>query len=489
MVRWLLAAALLSGSAFAQQAPMTAAEAAARARGETVTNPDANGRPTPGSMPSKDAVQRSQDRCKDDDEKCAERQRELLSNDGAPTANPAARAAATPPPATPDSPSAQAPGLFGSTLIGLGSPAQNAPGGLAGAAAAPTHPIEISAYFILGGQWVQQDPNYLYVGRNNGFSIADARLELTGRPTENLWLFLSFDGAIAARSGTDPSQGSRTVGLKDAYGVYSPGFHIRIEAGQFKAPQDVEHLLEETEIKFPTRSLLTDGLHTPVGYETNGLSLDRQIGIAIGTDVIALPFGSLAAQLMISNGNGANTLFNNTSTPGVIGRVALGLSGAWIWPPGLAVSLGGDAYFMPQATGAQPDLFRDNWYGVGGDIRVEYQGIHVMGLFQYRDIEHVTTGDTSEHSLGFTIEGAYRLPGKLSFIEPAIRYASLDPSDVVMANDGSDLLKVSAIDAALNFYAPGTGAARLSLAYVHRMENDSRAITNDGLDMSLQVSF
>jgi hypothetical protein len=481
MVRWLLAAALLSGSAFAQQAPMTAAEAAARARGETMTNPDANGRPAPGTMPSKDAVQRSQDRCKPDDERCADRQRELLSNEGAPSANPAAPAAATPPPATQDSPSAQAPGLFGSTLIGLGSPAQNAPGGLAGAAAVPTHPIEISAYFILGGQWVQQDPNYLYVGRNNGFSIADARLEVTGRPTENLWLFLSFDGAIAARSATDSSQGSRTVGLKDAYGVYSPGFHLRIEAGQFKAPQDVEHLLEETEIKFPTRSLLTDGLRTPAGYDTNGLSLDRQIGIALGTDVIALPFGSIAAQVMIANGNGANTLFNNTSTPGVIGRVALGLFGI--------VSLGGDAYFMPQATGTQPDLFRDNWTGFGGDIRVEYQGIHLMGLVQSRSVEHVTSNQVSERSFGFTVEGAYRLPGKLSFIEPAVRYASLDPTDKVMATDGSALLKVSAIDAALNFYAPGTGAARLSLAYVHRMENDSRAISNDGLDMSLQVSF
>ena len=104
---------------------------------------------------------------------------------------------------------ADAPGIFGSTLVGLGSPAQNAPGGLAGAAAVPSHPLELSSYFILQGQWVQQDPKAIYIvtGRNNGFSLGDARVEITGRPADNLWLFLSLDGSVANRSATDPSQG------------------------------------------------------------------------------------------------------------------------------------------------------------------------------------------------------------------------------------------------------------------------------------------
>ncbi len=419
------------------------------------------------ALPAPAQVQAAQDCCPPADPDCARKTREPAPDNAMP--------APAPVPAPTQS------GLFGSSIVGLGSPALNAPGGLAGAAAVPAHPLELSSYFILNGQWVQQDPNYLYVGRNNGFSLADARIEVTGRPTENLWIFLSMDGAVANRSATDPSQGNRIVALKDAYGVYSPGYHLRIEAGQFKSPQDVEDLLEETEIKFPTRSLLTDGLHTPAGYETNGLALDRQIGVALGTDAIPLPFGSIIAQVMVSNGNGPNALFNNTSIPGVIGRVAVGLFGI--------ASIGADGYFMPQATGTQPDLFRDDWYGAGGDIRVEWNGIHVMGLIQWRDTEHLTSGAPDEHALGYTLEAAYRLPGFLHFLEPAVRYASLDPSDAIVDANGNDIATVESLDVALNLYAPGTGNGRLSISYVHRMEDPARALQNDGVDMSLQVSF
>ena len=488
MARWILMAALVSGAAMAQVAPITAAEAAAHARGDnsngTATNASAataTSAAANSALPSPDKVQSAQDQCPAGESDCARKLRE-----------PAPSAPATSTEWTKQSASeSAAAGLFGSELVGLGSPALNAPGGMAGAAAVPSRPIELSSYFILNGQWVQQDPNYLYVGRNNGFSLADARIEVTGRPSENLWLFLSIDGAVANRSASDPSQGTRVVALKDAYGVYAfNGFqggniftralgamlgHLRIQAGQFKAPQDVEHLLEETEIKFPSRSLVTDGLHAPAGYETNGLSLDRQIGIAIGTDVITLPFGSIAAQVAVTNGNGANTLFNGTSIPGVVGRVAIGLFGF--------VSLGGDAYFMPQATGTQPDLFRDNWVGAGGDIRVEWNGLHVMALVQWRNTQHITSGAPDEVSLGYSAEAAYRLPGALHFIEPAVRYASLNPSDKIPTG------QIQSLDAALNLYAPGLGSGRLSIAYVHRMEDTSRTLQNDGLDLSMQVRF
>src|SRR5437588_225359 len=141
--------------------------------------------------------------------------------------------------------------------VGLGSPAIDAPGGLAGAAAPPKHVLEISGFAILGASWTQQDSSLLYVGRNNGFTLADARIELTAKPAEVLWLFLSLDGAVAAPSGSDRTQGTREVRLKDAYGVWAPGHSLRVQAGQFKAPQSVEELLEETDIKFARRSILS----------------------------------------------------------------------------------------------------------------------------------------------------------------------------------------------------------------------------------------
>ncbi len=375
------------------------------------------------------------------------------------------RAAASPP-AAPEAP--QAPSSR--PVVGLGSPAVNAPGGLASAAPAPTHFIEVSGYAILSGSWVQEDPQFLPVGRNNGFSLGDARLEVTGRPLDTVWLFLSFDGAVPLRASDDPLQGRRTVDLKDAYGVWAPGYHFRLQAGQFKAPQDLEALLEETELKFPTRSIVSDGMTPPTGYSAPGLSLDRQLGIAIGTDEIPLPFkSSLVAQIAVMNGNGPNQLVNDTQYPSVAGRVALGVYGF--------ASLGFDAYYSPRATGTRPNLFRDDYAGLGADLRVEWRGAHAMLLYQQRTIHHLTSGAPDETASGLSIEGSYRF----FFLEPALRYSRLDPSDVVPG------LAISETTAALNFYAGD--AARLSLAYTFRSEQPNRQLQNDSFDLAAQVRF
>src|SRR5205085_9665825 len=132
---------------------------------------------------------------------------------------------------------------------------------------------------------------------NNGFTLADARIELTAKPAEVLWLFLSLDGAVAAPSGSDRTQGTREVRLKDAYGVWAPGHSLRVQAGQFKAPQSVEELLEETDIKFARRSILSTGEDAPYGYSADPMSAGRQLGVGLGTERIALGPGGFTAQV------------------------------------------------------------------------------------------------------------------------------------------------------------------------------------------------
>jgi hypothetical protein len=286
--------------------------------------------------------------------------------------------------------------------------------------------------------------------------------------------------------------GGRTVALKDAYGIFSPGAlftndsgfggfvnsitrHLRLQAGQFKAPQDVEALVEETEIKFPARSIVTSGVHAPAGYEAAGLSLGRQVGLALGTDAVPLPFGTVAAQLAVTNGNGPNQLFNDTTTPSVAGRLAVGVLGY--------VSVGVDGYYTARATGTPADRQHDDLYGVGADLRAQVGPLHLMGLVQSRTTKHVTLQSADEASLGYSMEAAVLLFG---FLEPAVRYSLLDPSDKV------PVAKVSEVTAALNFYsfgALGQGVARLSLAYTHRAEEAARQLPNDSFDLAAQIRF
>src|SRR4051794_7313963 len=47
--------------------------------------------------------------------------------------------------------------------VGTGSPAVGSPGGIAAAAEAPKHPIQISGYAILDGAWTQSDPGVVSI--------------------------------------------------------------------------------------------------------------------------------------------------------------------------------------------------------------------------------------------------------------------------------------------------------------------------------------
>ena len=355
-------------------------------------------------------------------------------------------------------------------VIGAGSPAVAAPGGLASASEKPAHAIELSAYAILNGAWTQSDPQLVTVGRNNGFALGDARIELTGRPADTLWLYLSIDGA-APLKGDDPVAGRRTVELRDAYGVWAPSQHLRIQAGQFKAPQDVEELLEETELKFASRSIVTNGLSAPFGYDAPGLGLDRQLGLGLGTDRVDLGGLGLIAQIALMNGNGANQLLNDTQYPSAVGRVALDLLGR-------ALTIGVDGYFQPRGTGTQPTYFRDNLFGAGADLRYERGPFHAMLLAQVRSTHHVTSHAPDELSLGFSAETA----GRFGFVEPALRVSYLDPTSQV-ATDA-----ITAATLGLNLYAPNA-PARLTLDFTHRIEQSGRSLDNDGLELSAQVRF
>jgi hypothetical protein len=353
--------------------------------------------------------------------------------------------------------------------VGFGSPAVNAPGGLAAASAVPKHLLEISGYAILGAHWTQQDEQLVYVGRNNGFQLANARVELTARPVETLWLFISLDGAVAAPSGTDPTRGTREVRLKDAYGIWSPGGHLRVQAGQFKAPQGVEELLEETDIKFASRSILSAGAGAPFGYAADPLSIGRQLGLGVGTDVVKLGPGGMTAQLAVMNGNGADQLYNDAQYPSAMARMAYEIGG---------ISFGVWGAFQPRALGDQPRVFRDNVYSAGADARFQRGPLHAMLLAQVRSTRHVTSRQPDEIGLGLSGEVAWRF----GLVEPAMRVSFLDPSDRIATDN---LLYATA---GLNFYLPGA-PGRLSLDFTHRVEQSGRELSNDGIELSAQVRF
>jgi hypothetical protein len=260
------------------------------------------------------------------------------------------------------------------------------------------------------------------------------------------------------------------VQLKDAYGIWAPAGHLRVQAGQFKAPQSVEELLEETDIKFATRSILSAGVAAPYAYAADGLSIGRQLGIGVGTDRIPLgERGGLTAQLAVMNGNGADQLYNDAPYPSAMGRIAYDRSG---------FGLGVWGAFQPRAFGDQPRVYRDNVFTGGVDATYNRGPLHVMLLAEVRNTRHVTTQQPDERGLGLSGEVAWRF----GFIEPAVRVSYLDPSDKIP----TDALLYTTVG--VNLYVPGA-PGRLTIDYTHRAEDAGRELTNDGLELSAQVRF
>jgi len=108
-----------------------------------------------------------------------------------------------------------------------------------------------------------------------------------------------------------------------------------------------------------------------------------------------------------------------------------------------------------------------------------------MLLAQVRNTRHVNLR-YDELALGISAEGAYKV---LGWLEPALRISRLDPSDKIADPvSGNHLALITWITAGVNLYVPNA-PARLSLDFTHRIEDASRQLDNDGVELSAQVRF
>jgi hypothetical protein len=184
------------------------------------------------------------------------------------------------------------------------------------------------------------------------------------------------------------------------------------------------------------------------------------------------------AQVAVTNGNGSNQYLNDTQYPSVVGRAAADFFGR-------ALTVGVDSYFQPRGYGTRPTYFRDNLVGAGADLRYQSGPLHVMVLAQVRNTRHVNLG-YDELALGISAEGAYKV---LGWLEPALRISRLDPSNKIADPvSGNHLALITWITAGVNLYVPNA-PARLSLDFTHRIEDASRQLDNDGVELSAQVRF
>ncbi|MEE8410530.1 MAG: porin [Myxococcota bacterium] len=341
------------------------------------------------------------------------------------------------------------------------------------------------------------------VGRNDGFGLGGARLNLRASYGDKLYVRLGFDGAVATFDEEESPIGEYSTGLKDAYMRYTFSPYLVAYAGRFKPPFEVEELTSTENQIFVHRSLESRGVLRHEGPHTDlfnqadvrGFAPGRQIGLMLGGDF----GGSYGYALAVTNGNsGDKTLIDND-------RLAAWarVHGAWggsgggdddeegpaTYGVGDGVIVGLSSFYNPTSTGLPGSRLHDRIAGAGLDVAAKFSGFLLQVQVLAARTSTVSRDAPAVLSFGGHVAAGVQIPGTGFF--PAYRFALLDPQFVT---DEDATALTNDVDRVMHHtlgvrYRPGDMPMSLHLEYTHSVEQAGRATHNDRVEVAMQVTF
>ena len=336
------------------------------------------------------------------------------------------------------------------------------------------------------GSIFQNDNGPDFVGQNDGFMVENARLVADIRQGI-MRAFISIDGAIDRRAAANTAEGQVDVGLRDAWVGYETERGFGLMIGQFKPAYDAEELQSTADMLFIDRAVESRGIRGVEGFNMNGLSLTRQVGIqSYGQYPIAGEW-RVAYSLSVTNGSNANRPQNDNDSLAYVGRLSI--------HQGEYLTLGGGAYMNRLTTGVAPDLLAEDQVGWVVDLhyRRPMGGFTVLlsGQFMETSTEAVDVPNEPELTArGYHGAAGFELPMGLA---AAYRYAFMDPTADFEAEDPA-VRAVLDIDA-VTLHTLSLGyqfksfPVKAQANYTFAAEQSGREVDNDRLDLLVQAMF
>lgn len=354
------------------------------------------------------------------------------------------------------------------------SPPPEAPGMmLPGAPAGFSY--KLYGFLRLKGGFTQDDPNVQFVGRNDGFTLQNARLGVLGSWSRLAFRF-SADGAVDERAGANATVGTLRFALKDAFLDIRILDQLSVRVVRFETIFDLEEYIPYTERAFVDRSLESRGVLATQGFEAVGLSPGRSIGVALRSDQLfaAGPavFGYEAA---VQNGNGEFSADNDNDSFAFSLALFAKLDRSFLFLAGRQKT---------RTVGELP--FRQtqsDFEGAAGAL-VRVGPIEAAAQILARHTTFPTTGGPEQNSFGAHAQLGYGFDladGKLR-LQPAYRYAILDPSDLI----STDLVQEHTFDISLRFM---TLPIRVQFDFTHVVEQAGRELANDRGEVGFEVAL
>ena len=323
-----------------------------------------------------------------------------------------------------------------------------------------------------------------FVGLNDGFGQANARFIVDGTYSSTSFR-LSLDGAVDRRDASNTASGDIQTELKDAYFTWAPRSWLRIHTGQFKPPFDAEEDQSTRSLMFVTRSVASRGVKGVEGVNIDGLSVDRQVGLMIDSDKILLdgPGIGFGYALAVTNGNGANRPLNDNDSPAFYGRLELH------WKE--HVTLGVASYYNELTVGDAPDLIDETELGITADLNIDFHGVfagfsftQINSTFPDVDAEAKRSAQGLQAHLGYRSSYGFGYAVRWSTLDPTSDFGSDDPA----AKAAFEVDDVAYFTPSLTWDVPNL-PLRLQANYTLTMEDDTRALDNNKLELLGQLSF
>lgn len=340
----------------------------------------------------------------------------------------------------------------------------------------------VYGYLRAGYDWTHPDDRYNFVGQNNGFVLDSARVGAQGRNREYGVTFrVSIEGASDVLTSPNTPLGSLSVRLRDALARWDPIPWVGIQVGQFKAPFQEEELRGTPDLMFASRAVGVEGVPPGRGFQTNGIQLDRQLGVMLSPGKPIGPEDGLrvAYYLMVMNGNGSNQLLDDNGRVGIVGR------GEVEW--GKWVRLGAALFRNDRRVGEPPNLYNEEDLGLTADLGVKAAGLEVFGAVTRLRTGFATVATAARVQLAFHAQAAHRFDLGPVFVAPGYRYAYFHPWQEG-GNLGFDQQR-------LQWHTVGVrvGGTKLPVQgwvnYTFTGEESGRSLSNDRLELLGQLTF
>jgi len=286
--------------------------------------------------------------------------------------------------------------------------------------------LSVFGYIRFLGVVVQDDPEVSFVGRNDGYRIQNARIGIEGRFRDKVYLRLSADGADDERSGPNDVEGTLRFGLKDAFADVKLAKALELRVGRYPVIFDLERFTSALQRGFISRSLESRGVSATEGFESPGLGVSRNMGLALRaprafeSDTLSIGY-ELAAQ----NGNGSLAAQNDNDS--------LAYSGSVITNIGSELMIFGSFRYNERTEGELPFRRTERDLGTAFGVWFENSAFRAAGQLIFRRTTFPTTGAPVENAWGGHAELIIAIPG-VDGLKAGYRFSLLDESDRIPQN-------------------------------------------------------